>query len=129
MELPGAVFSIAGGALLAVAVAATLSPLTPIGPVRRVEAQPGVSFDWTVLGVGGLLVAAALGLVLLVVVLRQSPTVWRSGLRRGAASPRQPWARLPPPGCLCQPWPGCGWPSSPVRAEPRHPSGPSPVEP
>jgi hypothetical protein len=48
------------GALLAVGVAVGLSPLAPLGPVGPVYPGRGVSFDWTVLG---------LGLVGLVVVL------------------------------------------------------------
>ncbi len=55
------------GALLAVGVAAALSPLAPIGPARQVDPSPGFAVDWTVLGTGfGVLVA---GLGLLTVVL------------------------------------------------------------
>ena len=38
------------GSLLAVAVAVGLSPLAPIGAVRPVYPDPGIAFDWTVLG-------------------------------------------------------------------------------
>ena len=40
------------GSLLAVAVAVALSPLSPLGPVRPVYPDPGIAFDWTVLGAG-----------------------------------------------------------------------------
>jgi len=48
------------GSLLAAAVAVALSPLAPLGPVRAVDPH-GISFDWTVLGLG----AAALVTVLM----------------------------------------------------------------
>jgi hypothetical protein len=40
------------GSLLAGVVAVALSPLAPLGPVREVELHHGVTFDWTVLGLG-----------------------------------------------------------------------------
>ena len=40
------------GSLGAAVVAVALSPIAPLGPVREVEAHHGVSFDWTVLGMG-----------------------------------------------------------------------------
>jgi ABC-type lipoprotein release transport system permease subunit len=56
-----------GGAILAVAVAVALSPLTPVGVARRAELRPGVVADRPVLAVGGLaivgLVALGAGLV------------------------------------------------------------------
>ena len=65
------------GALLAVAVAVGLSPLAPIGPVRPVYPDPGVAFDWTVLGSGS----------------RSSSSCWaRSAVGRGVpglAAPRR----------------------------------------
>ena len=53
------------GSLLAAVVAVALSPLAPLGPVRAVEPHRGVSFDWTVLGVG----TATLFVVLLALAL------------------------------------------------------------
>ncbi len=50
--LIGVLGAVVIGVLLAVAVAVLLSPLAPIGPVRPVDPTPGVSFDWTVLGLG-----------------------------------------------------------------------------
>ena len=61
--LIGVVGAVVTGSLLAVAVAAGLSPLAPIGPVRSVYPDGGVASDWTVLGPG---------LALLVVVLTGS---------------------------------------------------------
>ena len=40
------------GSLLAAGVAVGLSPLSPLGPVRPVYPHAGITFDWTVLGVG-----------------------------------------------------------------------------
>jgi hypothetical protein len=51
-ELIGVSLAVITGALLAVALAISLSPLSPLGPVRFVYPYPGVSFDWTVLGIG-----------------------------------------------------------------------------
>jgi hypothetical protein len=50
--LPEILGTIVAGALLAAVVAVLLSPLAPLGPVRPVYPDPGVSFDWTVLGSG-----------------------------------------------------------------------------
>jgi len=41
-----------GGAVVAVAAAVALSPLTPIGMARRAEIHPGVSFNLAVLAIG-----------------------------------------------------------------------------
>jgi hypothetical protein len=51
-QLIGVSLAVATGAILAVALAISLSPLSPLGPVRFVYPYPGVSFDWTVLGFG-----------------------------------------------------------------------------
>ena len=48
--LIGILGAVVVGSLLAAGVAVALSPLAPIGPVRPVYPDPGVSFDWTVLG-------------------------------------------------------------------------------
>jgi putative ABC transport system permease protein len=79
--LPGAV-SVLGGSVLAVAGAIALSPLAPVGPVRRFDPGRGVVADPLVLGAG----AGALGVLLtgLLAVLAV-----RSASRRGAwAGPR-----------------------------------------
>ena len=48
------------GSLGAVVLAVAASPLMPVGPVRRVEPEPGVDVDLTVLGFGALAVTLAL---------------------------------------------------------------------
>jgi len=51
-EAAGALGALVVGAILAVVVAVGLSPLSPLGPIRPIYPDPGISFDWTVLGVG-----------------------------------------------------------------------------
>ena len=48
----GIIGAIGAGAVMAVAVAAAASPLAPLGELHRLEPDPGLSFDWTVLGAG-----------------------------------------------------------------------------
>lgn len=124
VELLGAGLSIVGGTVLAIAVAAALSPLSPIGPVRPVEANPGVAFDWAVLGLGGALFLASLGLLALLIALHHSPhrtvVTERAGSRQpsksvGAAAV----AGLPAPavaGMRLALEPGAGRTSAPVGA-------------
>jgi FtsX-like permease family/MacB-like periplasmic core domain len=73
--------AIVAGAVLAVAVAVALSPVAPLGPVRSVDPSRGLSWDWTVLG---------LGLVALVVVLGACAVLlaWASAPHRVALRPR-----------------------------------------
>jgi hypothetical protein len=63
--LLGAWASILLGALLAVVVAVGLSPLAPIGIVRPIYPHVGVAWDWTVLGLGFLVLVLVLGSVAL----------------------------------------------------------------
>jgi len=62
--LIGVLGAVVLGSLLAAVVAVGLSPLAPLGPVRPVYPDPGIAFDWTVLGaglgalVGGLAIAS-----------------------------------------------------------------------
>ena len=85
-ELLGALSAIVVGALLAVLVAIGLSPLSPLGPVRSVYPDKGVSFDATVLGVGFVVVVVVLGVLTLYLAGRE---VRRVTLRR----PSPPWKR------------------------------------
>lgn len=71
--LPGAAVSVGAGAVGAMAMAVALSPLTPIGPLRRVEADSGVAFDWTVLLLGTAGLAILLVAVGVTVAVRQTP--------------------------------------------------------
>lgn len=57
--LIGVLGAVVVGSLLAAGVAIGLSPLSPIGPVRQVYPSPGIAFDWTVLGVGLLVLIGA----------------------------------------------------------------------
>ena len=76
-SLPGGA-AILGGTILAVAGAIAVSPLAPVGPVRRYDPAHGVRLDGLVLGGGSVLLAAAL-LGLLAVM------AWRAA--RPAAGP------------------------------------------
>ncbi|MGO9582738.1 MAG: ABC transporter permease [Acidimicrobiales bacterium] len=67
------------GALLAAVVAVGLSPLAPLGPVRPVYPYPGISFDWTVLGLGVVALVVLLGATAGVIGYRAAPH--RSALR------------------------------------------------
>ena len=44
--------AIIAGALLAATVAVGLSPVAPIGPVRRIRPHPGITVDWATVGIG-----------------------------------------------------------------------------
>jgi hypothetical protein len=65
-EMAGVLASILAGALLAAGFAILLSPIAPLGPVRTVYPTPGFDVDWTVLGVG----------VLVLVVLLSAFAAW-----------------------------------------------------
>jgi hypothetical protein len=70
-ELIGVALAVATGAILAVALAVSLSPLAPLGPVRFVYPYRGVSFDWTVLGFGVAALVVTLGWIALVLARRE----------------------------------------------------------
>ena len=72
-SLFGAFIAIVVGAALAVGVAFALSPIAPLGPIHRLEVDPGVSFDWTVLGLGLIVIVLILGVVATFIAFRQSP--------------------------------------------------------
>jgi hypothetical protein len=71
------------GAVLAAAVAVGLSPLTLFGPVRTVEAAPGIDADWAVLGPGMAVLALVLALVAAGIAYRLAPQ--RVARRAGTA--------------------------------------------
>jgi MacB-like periplasmic core domain len=54
-------------------MAIAASPRMPIGPVRRVEAHPGIDVDGTVLGLGGLLFIVLLTAITYVAARREAP--------------------------------------------------------
>ena len=83
--LLGVVAAVVAGAVLAAAVAMSLSPLTLFGPVRTVETAPGIDADWTVLGTGMAVLAAVLALVAAGIAYRLAP---QRAARRATAAGR-----------------------------------------
>ena len=71
--LGGLALSVVAGTVLAMAVAVALSPLAPIGPVRSVYPHDGVDLDWTVLGLGALVLVVGLGACALTIAYRSAP--------------------------------------------------------
>lgn len=69
----GPALGVVTGTLLAVLVAAAASPAMPIGPVRRVEIDRGIDVDWTVLGLGGLVLVVVLLAMTALVAWRGTP--------------------------------------------------------
>ena len=61
------------GSVVAAAVSVALSPLAPLGPVRSVYPTPGIAVDWTVLGVGLLVLIGGLGVVAAALAYRAAP--------------------------------------------------------
>src|ERR1019366_1254312 len=117
----GAVFL---GAVLAVGVAVGLSPLAPIGPVRPVDPTPGISLDWTVLGIGFVALVVVLSAVALVFGSRAVPRLAdarrrRSEGRRSGAANAAASLGLPAPavtGVRFALEPGVGRNAVPVRS-------------
>jgi hypothetical protein len=83
--LLGIMGAVVVGAVLAVAVAVALSPLAPLGPVRPYYPDPGVAFDWTVLGLGLAVLVAVLGSVAIVMAVQRAPQ--RTEARRRLRAP------------------------------------------
>jgi len=81
----GIIGAVAVGAVLAVAVAVAASPLAPLGQLHRLEPDPGVSFDWTVLGAGATFFLLALSAATAVLAHAE---VSAHSRRRGAAARR-----------------------------------------
>ena len=77
--LIGLELSILVGSVLAAAVAVALSPLAPLGPVRPVDPSGGISFDWTVLGFGVVVLFVLLSAV--AALLAYSTAPHRTALR------------------------------------------------
>ena len=122
--LLGVVGAAATGSLLAVAVALALSPLAPLGPVRPVYPDPGVAFDWTVLGPGAVVLMVGLTGWALVVSYRGGPyraeasDRHRTGRRSGVAGAVST-SGLPVPAVVGVRFalePGSGAESVPVRS-------------
>ncbi|MGI8754709.1 MAG: FtsX-like permease family protein [Acidimicrobiales bacterium] len=71
--LTPSILVVLAGTTLALVVGVALSPLMPLGPVRRVEVSPGIDLDLTVLVGGALVVAFVLLLVAALVVWAELP--------------------------------------------------------
>jgi hypothetical protein len=71
--LVGVLCAVVLGAVLAVAVAAGLSPLAPFGAVRPLYPDLGVAFDWTVLGLGFAVLVVVLGAASVLLAYRAAP--------------------------------------------------------
>jgi hypothetical protein len=71
--LIGVTGAIVVGALVAMIVAVALSPIAPIGVVRSFYPDRGVAFDWTVLGLGALILVVVLGAIAFALAYRQAP--------------------------------------------------------
>jgi len=69
----GVLAAVLAGALIAVAVAIGLSPFSLFGPVRQAEPGHGIYLDWTVLGLGALVLVLVLGGITVVTGYRQAP--------------------------------------------------------
>jgi hypothetical protein len=69
----GILGSVVAGSLLAIAVAVGLSPLAPIGAVRPVYPDLGISIDWTVLGIGLAILVMVLSVTAILMAYRVSP--------------------------------------------------------
>ncbi|HZQ87306.1 MAG TPA: FtsX-like permease family protein [Acidimicrobiales bacterium] len=103
--LVGVMASVLAGSLVAVGVATALSPLAPLGPVRHVYPHRGIAFDWTVIGLG--LVVLIVGVGTVVGLLAYRGAVRRVDARWGNDVPRPSKvvqvagsAGLPPPAVI-----------------------------
>jgi len=119
--LPGVLCAVLGGSLLAAAVAVALSPLSPLGTVRFVYPHRGVAFDWTVLGLGVIVLTGALSGVALLVAYRRAPgrVAGRHRYHRSRAARAAATSGLPAPaveGIRFAVDPGRGRTSVPVRS-------------
>ena len=69
----GILVAIVVGSVLAVVVGVLLTPLSPLGPIRAVYHPPGIAFDWTVLGLGLLVLIGGLGVTAVAIAYRSAP--------------------------------------------------------
>jgi hypothetical protein len=122
--LLGLLMAIVVGSLVAVGVAVALSPIAPIGVIRPYYPSLGVAWDWTVLGVGFVVLTVSLGAIATAMAYRQAQQGSKSRRRRtestqsGSASLVASWG-LPVPaveGVRFALDPGNGRNSTPVRS-------------
>jgi hypothetical protein len=122
--LIGIVGAIAIGSSMAAAVAVGLSPLSPIGPVRPVYPTPGIALDWTVLGLGLVVLNVVLSGFCVAIAVRATPDRADRRGQRVAVRTSTPVraatvSGLPPPavaGVRFALAPGLGRSSAPVRS-------------
>ncbi|MDX6334657.1 MAG: putative transport system permease protein [Streptosporangiaceae bacterium] len=94
-SLPG-IIALTGGMVLAVAGAVALSPLAPVGPVRRFDPARGVQADGVVLGAGAAVLAVSLlGLLAIMVARTARPSAGPAGGRPSAIARAAASAGLP----------------------------------
>ena len=74
----GTLGSVILGVILALFVAVSLSPLAPFGPIRAVFPYRGFAWDWTVLGLGAVILVVVLGGSSVLIALANSPQRLRS---------------------------------------------------
>jgi hypothetical protein len=74
--LLGLLMAIVVGSVLAAGVAVALSPIAPLGVIRPVYPDPGVAWDWTVLGTGFAILVVGLTVIASGMAYRQSPARW-----------------------------------------------------
>jgi hypothetical protein len=93
--LPG-VTAVLGGVALAVAGAVAVSPLAPVGPVRRFDPDRGIAADGLVLGAGAAILGLALlGLLAVLAVRSARPRDSRAGVGSSAVARAAATAGLP----------------------------------
>ena len=88
------------GVILGAIVAIAVSPLMPIGPVRRVDPARGLNVDFTVVAAGGLATIAVLIASSAWVAWRETKPAARRPIARATTTPtvgHAAGARLPPP--------------------------------
>ncbi|HWM22470.1 MAG TPA: ABC transporter permease [Ilumatobacteraceae bacterium] len=106
------------GSALAVLLAVAVSPASPIGPVRRIEVDRGLSADWAVLGLGVLAFTLALIGVAVLAIATQARA--RRGVTRPSRSVQAVAAAGLPPaavvGTRLALEPGTGSTAVPVRS-------------
>jgi hypothetical protein len=115
-----AMVAVLAGAVLAVAGAIALSPLAPVGPVRRYDPDRGIHANWAIVGAGAaLFIALLVGLLAVLAARSVRPRPNRVQSRSSAIARVAAVAGLPPSaimGIRNALEPGAGTRSVPVRS-------------
>jgi len=72
-SLLGILGAVVAGSILAGVVCVGLSPFSPLGPVRPVYPHVSIAFDWTVLGIGLVVLVVGLGTMAIALAYRGAP--------------------------------------------------------